>query len=411
MKHNGVAPSERHAIIVFLGSDAIMNDVQEILTKLNELHDLLSANLDNGIVDSMVNAPKGDYTMSRNTTKIRRRIQINGAVVWICANTEQEYAENVAKVLSGNATSRSKTNFKEYADRWFHTFSEPNICKATAITYNRQLTQHIYPVIGDKNIEEISVSDIQKIFNNMPSDTKQSTKKKLKIVLNQIFKMAYEEKLIDRNPIDAASLRIKGRDSETTKPYTVEQMRYLVANLDKVKNPYDRAWLALSVCLPLRPEEVLGLQWKNVDTVNNIIRIRTTVSHPTRNEPFFREDTKTTSSKRDLRLPPEIALFLPKRGLGDEFVVGGQEPVSYTKLRAMRQRIAKEIGFDERITPRRFRTTVATDISATTHDLKLVQKMLGHSTPQMTLRYYDKGRSTSADAVEAISQCYQLKNM
>lgn len=384
-----------------------MKQQQEILAKLDKLCDLLSLNLDNCIA----NAPEeGETAMSKNFAKIRRRVNIHNTPVWICANSEQEYAEMLLKLVNEDISEQytSKTNFKAYAEHWFNTFSKPNIGKATAVNYERQLQLHIYPVIGDKNIEEISVSDIQKIFNTMPADTKQSTKNKAKIVLNQIFKAAYEEKLITRNPLDSMILKIKGKDSDATAPYTVEQMRYLAANLDKINDPYDKAWLALSISLPLRPEEVLGLQWKNVDTEHNIIRIRTTVSHPTRNEPYFREETKTSSSKRDLTMPPQMALFLPKRGLGDEFVVGGQEPISYTRLRSMRKRIAKEIGFDEPITPRRFRTTVATDISETTHDLKLVQKMLGHTTPQMTLKYYDKGRKTSSDAAEAISSCYQF---
>ena len=75
----------------------------------------------------------------------------------------------------------------------------------------------------------------------------------------------------------------------------------------------------------------------------------------------------------------------------------------------MRKRIQRELAFAEPITPRRFRTTVATDISAATHDLKLVQHMLGHATPQMTLKHYDKGRETAADASEAISRAYGLQ--
>ena len=43
-----------------------------------------------------------------------------------------------------------------------------------------------------------------------------------------------------------------------------------------------------------------------------------------------------------------------------------------------------------------------------THDLKLVQQMLGHATPQMTLKHYDKGRSTAIDASQAIGKCYGL---
>ena len=69
------------------------------------------------------------------------------------------------------------------------------------------------------------------------------------------------------------------------------------------------------------------------------------------------------------------------------------------------------MGFDGSITPRRFRTTVATDISDRTHDLKLVQGMLGHASPQMTLREYDKGRSSSSVGAEAIEDCYWGKRV
>lgn len=107
-------------------------------------------------------------------------------------------------------------------------------------------------------------------------------------------------------------------------------------------------------------------------------------------------------------LPESIRKFLPEREEDDKFIVGGQDPVSYTMLRRMRENIAKDINFDGKIIPRKFRTTVATDISAETHDLKLVQHMLGHSTPQMTLKHYDKGRNNVVDAANAIEKCYHF---
>ena len=107
-----------------------------------------------------------------------------------------------------------------------------------------------------------------------------------------------------------------------------------------------------------------------------------------------------------MTVPQESIDILPPAGAEDEFIIGGKEPVSYTKLRGMRKRINLATGFGETITPRRFRTTVATDISNETHDLKLVQRMLGHSTPEMTLKHYDKGRNTSVDAVDAVTKVY-----
>lgn len=343
--------------------------------------------------------------MSRNTKKIRREVTIDGAKKWITADTEQEYAEKLLR-FSANFETAHKHLFRDYAEFWFQSYAQPNIATVTAINYERQLRVHIFPVIGDLYLEDVDVLAIQQIFNQMGADVKQDTKHRVKNVLNQIFKMAVEEGLIRRNPILSPSLKVKGLPAMITEPYSVEEMRYFVAHLDDLSNPYDRAWLAINSCLPLRPEETLGIRWADINERDLTIHIRNTITHPDRNQPVFHTYTKTAASNRILALPKSLLQYLPEHENLLDYVIGGAEPLSYTRLRRMCQRIANEIGYDGTITPRRFRTTVATDISATTHDLKLVQRMLGHSTPQMTLKHYDKGRNTAADGAEAIEKCY-----
>lgn len=351
---------------------------------------------------------ESEESMSINKKKIRREITLHGVKVWVTADTEQEYADKLLRLAGETTSSNEKHAFKAYAEEWFEVFAKPNIANVTAITYARQLNRHIYPVLGDKAVENVSPTDVQKIFNSMACDAKQESKNKVKIVLNQIFEKAIDDGLIIKNPLRSPSVKVKGAAASVTEPYSIEQMRYLAMHLADVKQPTDRAWLAISLSLPLRPEEVLGLKWENVDVDNCVLRIRNTVTHPTRNEPEFKPYTKTASSIRDLTFPKEILAYLPEPGVPNEFVIGGERPVSYTQLRGIRKRINLDTKFGETITPRRFRTTVATDISATTHDLKLVQQMLGHATPQMTLKHYDKGRSGALDASNAIEKCYGL---
>ena len=363
-----------------------------------------SAHLDNRT--SLVPRSESEDFMPLNKKKIRREVSVNGAKVWITADTEQEYANKLLKLSGTHSMSSYSHNFREYADRWFYGVAKPNVTPATATTYRRQLNYHIFPVLGDQDLERIDSFAIQQVFNRLKPETKQDTKNKIKIVLNQIFKMAVEEDLIRRSPMTSTSLKIKGCPATMTEPYPVSDMRYFAEHLNDLADPFDRAWLALSICLPLRPEEVLGLQWQDVDEGHCVVHIRNTVTHPDRNQPVFRMYTKTESSRRDLSVPQWLIDKLPDHGPDEEFVVGGAYPLSYTKLRHMRIRIARQMDYDGEITPRRFRTTVATDISAMTHDLKLVQHMLGHATPQMTLKHYDKGRSASIDGVQAIEECY-----
>lgn len=344
---------------------------------------------------------------------IRRHVRINGTTVWITAKTEQEYMEKVVRLSGGNVmpVSKPKHPFGEYALTWLNVFSRPNVERVTSVSYEQQLKNYILPVLGEMNLEDITPADVQKIFNNMGKHMKQESKNKVKIVLNQIFKMAMNDDIIAKNPLEAPSIRIKGEKSTPTVPYSVNEMRYMAEHLIDIQSGMDRAWLAISISLPLRPEEVLGLTWADVDEVNGVFHIRNTVSHPARNEPEFKTYTKTAASIRDLAISGELLSCLPARGKPNEFVIGGKTPLTYMQVRRMRERIQRDIQFDGSITPRRFRTTVATDISAQTHDLKLVQKMLGHSSPQMTLKHYDKGRSTTVDATDAIATCYGLKRM
>lgn len=344
---------------------------------------------------------------------IRRHVRINGTTVWITAKTEQEYMEKVVRLSGGNVmpVSKPKHQFGEYALTWLNVFSRPNVERVTSVSYEQQLKNYILPVLGEMNLEDITPADVQKIFNNMGKRMKQESKNKVKIVLNQIFKMAMNDDIIAKNPLEAPSIRIKGEKSTPTVPYSVNEMRYMAEHLIDIQSGMDRAWLAISISLPLRPEEVLGLTWADVDEVNGVFHIRNKVTHPARNEPEFKTYTKTAASIRDLAVSEELLSCLPVRGKLNEFVIGGKTPLTYMQVRRMRERIQRDIQFDGSITPRRFRTTVATDISAQTHDLKLVQKMLGHSTPQMTLKHYDKGRSTTVDATDAITSCYGLKRM
>lgn len=347
------------------------------------------------------------------TNTIRRHVRINGTTVWITAKTEQEYMEKVVRLSGGNVmtVSKPKHPFGEYALTWLNVFSRPNVERVTSVSYEQQLKNYILPVLGEMNLEDITPADVQKIFNNMGKRMKQESKNKVKIVLNQIFKMAMNDDIIAKNPLEAPSIRIKGEKSTPTVPYSVNEMRYMAEHLIDIQSDMDRAWLAISISLPLRPEEVLGLTWADVDEVNGVFHIRNTVTHPARNEPEFKTYTKTAASIRDLAVSEELLSCLPVRGKLNEFVIGGKTPLTYMQVRRMRERIQRDIRFDGSITPRRFRTTVATDISAQTHDLKLVQKMLGHSSPQMTLKHYDKGRSTTVDATDAIASCYGLKRM
>ena len=154
-----------------------------------------------------------------------------------------------------------------------------------------------------RSIEDITTADIQALFNNMGNCAKE-TKYKVKTVLGMILCCATEDGIIAKNPILSKRLRINGRQSIDTLPYSVEQMKFLVSNIGKVLTAQDCAYIALQSLHPMRFEEVLGLKWKDIDLDNSHIYIRQVVTHPDRNQPEVKEP-KTEKSVRCLNLSAE----------------------------------------------------------------------------------------------------------
>ena len=337
--------------------------------------------------------------------KINRTVTIDGQRKWIRANSEQEYFEKVVQLMGCSAAAPpiEKHPFPEYARKWFEVYGKPSVATVTALTYQRQINKYLIPHFREKNIEDITTADIQALFNDMGNCAKE-TKYKVKTVLSMILCCATEDGIIARNPILSKRLRINGRQSIDTLPYSVEQMQFLVSNIGKVLTAQDRAYIALQSLHPMRLEEVLGLKWKDIDLDNNRVYIRQVVTHPGRNQPEVKEP-KTEKSVRCLDLSAEAKRFLTD-GEPNDFVIGGKKPLSYTQVRRMCNRIQKQIGFSESITPIRFRTTVLTDIYDQTKDIKLTQAVAGHATADMTLKHYIKGRASTTMSEDTITNLY-----
>ncbi len=254
------------------------------------------------------------------------------------------------------------------------------------------------------DIEDILPADVQRIFNAM--DNARETKVKVKNVLNMVLEQALEDNLIQKNPLKSRSIRITGRSSKPTEPYSVEQMCFLVQRISLVKNPMDRTYLALHALHPLRPEEVYGLKGKDFDLTNHTVHIERAVTHPSRNQPYVKS-TKTESSERTLDLAPQVIPYLDI-GAPEDFVLGGAKPLTYTQVRRMCERIRKDTGFEDKITPKRFRTTVLTDLYEATKDVKQTQAAAGHTTAAMTFRHYVKGRAEKRNTAAPVASAYGL---
>ncbi len=359
--------------------------------------------LDNSTEADLMPLSEGESDMAN---RINQAVMIGGKKCWLTAKTAQEFADKVASLLASGVQQKGKHPFDEYAWNWFNTYSLPNIATVTAVTYRRQIEKYLIPTFADLSVEEITPDHVQQLFNKM--HVAKATKDKTRTVLNQILEAALEDKLIDANPVKSRKVKVVGDASKATPPYSVEQMEYLIEHLEDVKNNRDRAFLAVMALHPLRLEEGLGLKGADINRIDKEITIRRAVTHPDRNQPEIK-DTKNAVSRRTIGLAAIALAHIPETP-ADEFVFGGKKPLSYTVVRRMCQRIQKDTGFEENITPIRFRTTVLTDMYDVTKDLKAVMDAGGHAQMSTSVKHYIKGRQTIHAATDAVERRYTSKS-
>ena len=384
------------------------------------------SNLDN-CISNISNAPEeaNKNPMAFSRARVNMGNDFNGKPVYtqVSGKTQDERNDNIVRayIQSGRIfdflpdafsalvpnpkIEPVKHGFTEYADYWYSVFSKPNVEASTAITYRRQLDLYWIPAFGDKPIEEITASDIQAVLNDM-GDVSRDTRKKAMLVISMIFSQAVEDGYVTRNVAKSKTVKITGKAAKETEPYSVEQMQYLVAHIPDVKNSTDRAYLAIAALHPLRPEEVFGLKHGDIDRQSLKINIQRAVTYPDRNQPLIKS-TKTESSVRMVDLASQILQYIPYGKPGD-FIFGGNKPLSYQQIRRMRTRIQKDTGFAEAIVPRRFRTTVLTDLYDQTKDIKQTQVAAGHATADMTLKHYVKGRQQNSNTATPVANRYGL---
>ena len=183
-------------------------------------------------------------------------------------------------------------------------------------------------------------------------------------------------------------------------------MRYFVSHLPDIKDPSDRNWLALMTSNVLRPEEVLGIMGADIDFESGELFIHRTVTHPDRNQPVIKDETKTEKSTRKL-VVDHATLKQITPVAANEWLIGKDRPLSYTMVRKMCMRIAQDIAAPVSIVPRRFRTTCATDLYEQTKDIKLLQEAGGWTSTAIPFKYYAQGRQTTQAASSAFASAYR----
>lgn len=111
---------------------------------------------------------------------------------------EEKYIELRHKASRGHNVKNNPT-LEEYMIKWFNAYKKGEGALKTQQMYRNCINNHINPVLGKKKVKEITSTEVQLFLKSITSS--KSLAHKIRITLNQIFRAAVADKIIDFNPV------------------------------------------------------------------------------------------------------------------------------------------------------------------------------------------------------------------
>lgn len=295
---------------------------------------------------------------------------------------------------------------------WFDNYKK-HAKESTAHKMKQTYDNHIKTDFGNAYIDKIKPSKIQKWINQL--STVLVRYRPAFNLLNNLITYAIVLGYANINPtkkiiVPAKTSVKKRRDTKNNYYNSPEQVREFL-NAAKEDSEISYMYFKLLSSTGLRKGEALALKWGNIDFMHNVIHITQTLDVGFDNAEFI-APPKTKESYRDVPLSKSLKTdlmtyrnniydFVFCKANGDHLNLG--TPAHWLR------RIYKNNPNLKQITIHGFRHTFATlmlqpDTGNTPKD---VQKILGHSTIDMTLNIYTheskKGQQNIIRSIDALN--------
>lgn len=254
-------------------------------------------------------------------TKVKVGVNAEGKDInqWISAKTKKELEEERQRVIAffidGTGLEADRL-FGEYAVEWYHVRKEPFSEPSTRNNYRTILNKHLLPTFGNRNLRAIKPIELQAYLNTFAG--KSATQITLiTSALDNIFKSAVQDKILDRNP--AEGLQKPAAKQPAEKRALTDDERGRVQELFGTHR-YG-LYLATMYYTGMRPGEVRGLKWKDFDWDSGLIHVQRDIDFAAKGA---EGKLKTKAADRYIPISDELrSLLLQTRSMPEMYVFPG----------------------------------------------------------------------------------------
>ncbi len=185
----------------------------------------------------------------------------------------QHEAEMRTKLLNPTyvvtTSAGSKQTLGEYMDSWMAIHSR-SLRPSTIAGYKSHIKNHIVAHIGHLRLNQITPVLLDNLFAKLlDRGLANATVRYVQRILSGAFEHARKYGYIEGNPARDTITKF-GKGGKTPDPYTIEQMRALLAQ--SIGTEWEMP-VFLGGLYGMRRSEILGLRWENVDLEKNYFSI------------------------------------------------------------------------------------------------------------------------------------------
>ena len=276
--------------------------------------------------------------------------------------------------------------------------------------------------INNNNMNEIKSFIVNNKYNNK-FPTKSTIEDKLKMfyrlldygISENLFSLKDAEFI---NKSKSEKLKSRSQDKDTY-IYSKDESSFIFKHLEDNGYTYVSFILKLQYYLGLRCSEALGIQYKNFDRVNSILKIRTVIT-----EDGFEELTKSSQSNRDLFIPDIIlkllsqeeeksldnitpeSLIFPKDKFYSRHKKTANKTISTNKIGQILRQQFKETHLEGKVQSHNFRRTFATNAADNGVPIEKLKYIMGHRDIKTTLIYYKISPEQIKQAIQSLESFY-----
>ena len=287
--------------------------------------------------------------------------------------------------LENGEQSQKDITFEEVAKKWLKEYAD-TVQDSTYIKTERNIKNHIYPVFGSQKIASITPLQLQEQVNEW--SRKLVYGRKLKGLMNNIFKYAIRYGYISTNPVDSVTTLVKKESESSSDFYDKDELKAFMRLVDGTDDLRKKVMFRLFAFTGARKGEILALKW--TDWIDNTLNINKAITRG-----FEGESVGATKNKSSVRLisldQRTIDLLSEYRKMNPTttFIFESPEgkPIPSSLPRKWLLQIVK--GTEVRpIKIHGFRHTHASLCFEAGMTLKQVQHRLGHSDLKTTMNVY-----------------------